>query len=343
MAGQSRQERRRTLGGGTGQVQRRSGLADRRSASTIPLRINSQAQRALGTARSGTMKKAQTGDVTGKTVVVTGTNTGIGRVTAVELAAAGARLIMVNRSAERSADVVNELTGRGLSAELVTMDLADLESVRGAAADIASKVDAIDVLINNAGLAGSRGQTRQGFEIAFGVNHLGHYLFTHDLLEKVLASTAPRVVHVASRAHYRGTLADLEALKGPTTTSTGLSEYADSKLANVLFSAELARRYQGRLNSYSLHPGVVATDVWRSVPGPLAWLAKKFMIDVTDGAQTTLHCAGSDEVRTETGLYYDNCRPKTPSKIARDNDLARRLWDYSAEWTGVNPAWMHQN
>ncbi len=289
------------------------------------------------------MKKAQTVDMTGKTVVVTGTNTGIGRVTAVELAALGARVIMVNRSAERSSDVMNELNARGLGAELVTMDLADLESVRAAAAKVSSMVDSIDVLINNAGLAGSRGQTRQGFEIAFGVNHLGHYLFTHELIERVLAADAPRVVHVASRAHYRSRLSDLDVLKGPTRSGTGLPEYSDSKLANVLFSAELAERYRGQLTSYALHPGVVATDVWRSIPGPLAWLAKKFMIDVTDGAQTTLHCAASEQAGSETGLYYDNCRPKIPSKFARDSDLARRLWERSAEWTGVDAMWPQQN
>jgi NAD(P)-dependent dehydrogenase (short-subunit alcohol dehydrogenase family) len=289
------------------------------------------------------MKKAEIGDMKGRTVVITGTNTGIGRVTAVSLAEAGARVIMVNRSATRSEEVLAELSERGLSAELVTMDLGDLDSVRNATADIRTMVDSIDVLINNAGLAGSRGATRQGFEIAFGVNHLGHYLFTHELIEQVLAGDAPRIVHVASRAHYRGKLDDLDGLKASTPSSTGLPEYSESKLANVLFSAELATRYAGKLNSYSLHPGVVATDVWRSVPGPLAWLAKKFMIDVVDGAQTTLHCAASDAAAGETGLYYDNSRPKTPSAPARDKALATALWNKSAEWTNVKPAWAGQS
>jgi NAD(P)-dependent dehydrogenase (short-subunit alcohol dehydrogenase family) len=138
---------------------------------------------------------------------------------------------------------------------------------------------------------------------------------------------------VASKAHYRAKGMDWEAARKPTRTATGVQEYSVSKLANVLFSAELGRGLAGSgVTTYSLHPGVVATEVWRAVPWPLRWLLKLPLISAEQGARTSLHCATSPSVAAETGLYYDECRPRTPSRVARDAALARALWERSEEW-----------
>jgi len=284
------------------------------------------------------MRHADVPAMNGRTVVITGTNTGIGRVTAQVLAAAGARVIMLNRSRERSEQVIADLQRTGSRFELVELDLGRLDSVRQAADRVLELAPRIDVLINNAGLAGSRGHTADGFELAFGVNHLGHYLLT-ALLWPALGAPHTRIVNVSSRAHYRAPGIPWDALQQKTPSTTGLNEYAVSKLANVLFTAELHRRTGGSPHIYALHPGVVATDVWRSIPSPLAWVARQFMASVEDGAQTTLHCAASPATAADSGLYYDNCRPRTPSKWAQDPSLADELWSRSAQWTGIAPDW----
>ena len=139
---------------------------------------------------------------------------------------------------------------------------------------------------------------------------------------------------MASRAHYRAKGIDFNAQKTSTPTKTGFPEYEVSKLANVLFTKSLAERLEGTgVTTYSLHPGVVASDIWRKVPGPLQWVIKQFMITNEEGAQTSLHCALSDEAADQTGLYYDKSKPVKPSRIARDDGLAAQLWAKSVEWT----------
>ena len=271
----------------------------------------------------------------GKIALVTGANTGIGRVTAVELARRGAHVFLACRSAERTQAVLDEigaLPGGG-KAELLPLALDDFASVRLCAETFLARGQPLHLLINNAGLAAARGQTKQGFELAFGVNHLGHFLLTQLLLERIKASAPARIVTVASKAHYRARGIDWDALRAPTRSATGLHEYQVSKLANVLFSAELARRLAGSgVSTYSVHPGVVATEVWRSLPWPLGWLLKLALISPQQGAQTTLHCATAASAAAETGLYYDQCKPKWPSRVAQDAALARDLWQRSAEW-----------
>lgn len=272
----------------------------------------------------------------GRTILVTGANTGIGRVTAAKLGRAGGRMILAGRSRERTQPVIDEIIDAGGSAEFVALDLGNFESVRAAARALTDRGDPIDTLINNAGLAGHVGTTKDGFEIQFGVNHLGPFLFTKLLLPMVRAGEAPRVVNVASRAHTRVKTFDWTGLEGRTRTRTGFPEYCNSKLANVLFSAELARREGANgVHSYALHPGVVATDIWRRLPRPIASVSKLFMISEEEGAETTLHCAVSPEAAAETGLYYDRCRPKTPTAAAQDPELAAALWEKSTEWTAV--------
>lgn len=275
-------------------------------------------------------------DLNGRTLAITGATAGIGRVTALELARRGAKLLLLNRSADRTAAVlsgIEDAVGAN-RARFIALDLASLDSVRDAANQVLALDEPLHGLINNAGIASIRGATKEGFELAFGTNHLGHFLLTSLLLERLTASAPSRVVTVASRAHTRTRGIDFDALKRSTKTYTGYPEYAVSKLANVLFSAELGRRTRGTgVTTYSLHPGVVASEIWRRIPGLFQPIVKMFMISNEDGAKTTLHCATAPELESETGLYYDECRPHRTSRAGRDDALAAELWKRSEAWT----------
>jgi retinol dehydrogenase 12 len=275
-----------------------------------------------------------TSDLAGRTFMVTGGNTGIGRATATALARRGGRVYLACRSPEKGRRAVADIvaaTGSDAVAFL-PLDLADLASVRRCAEQFLALGEPLHVLINNGGVAGQRGITRDGFELAFGVNHVGHFALTAALLDRLAASAPARVVTVASDAHYQARGVDFNALRRPTATVTGLREYAVSKLCNVLFSAELARRVQGRgITTYALHPGVVASDIWRRVPWPVRPLIKLRMISPEAGATTSLYCATSDSVASASGRFYDDSREREPSPVATP-DLARALWEQTQAW-----------
>jgi len=277
--------------------------------------------------------------------LITGANTGIGYDAARVLAARQIKLTLACRSLEKAERAREQILAESRTSpeliDILELDLADLSKVGDAASRFLDRGEALDILINNAGLAGRRGQTSDGFELAFGVNHLGHFKWTLALMPALVQASAPRIVHVASRAHERAPGIDFEALQTSTRTRTGYPEYQVSKLANVLFSAELARRLaengpshpNSKICSYSLHPGVVATNVWREVPGLLRGFMKLFMISSEEGAATTVHCATDPSCAGQSGLYYDRCAPKTPSLVAQDAALAKILWERSSEWT----------
>jgi retinol dehydrogenase 12 len=271
-------------------------------------------------------------DLSGRRFIITGPYSGIGRVTARNLAARGAAIVLAGRSLERGQALAAELRrpGEADRIEVLALDLADLASVRAAAEQVLARGGRIDGLVNNAGVAGSRGRTRNGFELAFGVNHLGHFMFTR-LLEARLRESAPaRVVNVASEAHRRITGIDFAALRAPTKTRTGLHEYGVSKLCNVLFTREMARRWAGNgIVSYALHPGVIATDIWRSVPQPLRWLLTRWMKTPEEGAATSIRCATDPALANVNGRYFVNERERNPNRAAQDDVLAARLWDES--------------
>jgi retinol dehydrogenase 12 len=280
-----------------------------------------------------------THELANKTFIVTGANTGIGKVTAKELARQGAHVILACRNQAKTEDVIAEIkrdTGND-KVEYIALDLGDLESVRACAKALLARDIPIHGLINNAGLGGQRGTTKDGFETQFGTNHLGHYLLTRLLLDKIKQTSGARIVNVASKAHYQAKAIDWEAVRKPTRTVSAMREYSVSKLSNVLFTKELARRLEGtNVTTYAVHPGVVATDVWRRVPAPVRWVIKKFMISPEEGAQASLRCATAPELANETGRYYDVGGKETrPSKLAEDAELARQLWTKSAEWTGL--------
>jgi retinol dehydrogenase-12 len=278
-------------------------------------------------------------DPRGKVFIVTGANTGIGKVTAAELVRQGAHVFLACRSESKTTPVIDEIKKAtpGAKVEFLALDLADLASVRAAAKAFLAKNLPLHGLINNAGLAGQRGLTKDGFELTFGTNHLGHFLFTTLLLDKLKASGPSRIVNVASEAHYACKAIDWDAQRKPTKSITGLDEYSVSKLANVLFTKELARRLAGTsVTTYALHPGVVATDVWRRVPPPFRWIAKRFMLSAEDGAKTTLYCATAPELAGVSGKFYEKSKEKQPSKLADDTALAAELWRRSDEWTSAH-------
>lgn len=274
-------------------------------------------------------------DLRGRVAIVTGANTGIGRVTALELARRGAEVVLACRSAQKAHPVIDEIkasTGNE-AVELLELDLGDFDSVRAAAERFLDSKRPLHMLINNAGLAGQQGLSKSGFELAFGVNHLGHFLFTELLLERVKASAPARIVNVASIAHFKATEIDWAAVRQPTQTITGLLEYQRSKLANVLFTKELTRRLgDAGVTTYAVHPGVVASDVWRRIPRAFRWLLTWRMISNEEGAQTTLHCATSPSVAKQSGRYYDACKETPAAALAGDEALAKELWERSEAW-----------
>ncbi len=270
-------------------------------------------------------------DLDGRVVLITGANTGIGRVTATELAGRGAHVFLACRSAEKAQPVLDEINSRagikrGAAAEFLPLDLTDLASVRNCAALFLKRKLPLHILINNAGLAGQRGLTKDGFELAFGVNHLGHYLLTELLLKTLRRSAPARIVIVSSRGHYDAKSIDWDALRQSTPSITGLNEYAVSKLCNVLHGKRLTERLDGSgIEAFSLHPGVVASDVWRSVPWPFRSVIKLFMLSTEDGARTSIYCATSPDVAGKSGAYFDDCRERTPSQLALSSELAHEL------------------
>jgi retinol dehydrogenase 12 len=273
-------------------------------------------------------------ELSGRTFLVTGGNTGIGLATARALAARGGRVHIACRSEQKGQAAVAAIAAATGSDQLafLTLDLADLGSVRTAARTFLAYGEPLHVLINNAGVAGRRGVTSDGFELLFGVNHLGHFAFTTALLD-CLTSSQARIVNVASDAHFQAPGIDFDRLRRPARTIAAMREYAVSKLCNVLFTQELARRLAGTgVTAYSLHPGVVASDIWRRVPWPVRPLITRRMLTVDQGARTSQYCATAPELAQVSGRYYEECADREPSAVATP-DLGARLWQYSEEWT----------
>ena len=272
-------------------------------------------------------------DLKGKRFLITGANTGIGRVTAEELARKGAHVYLACRSEEKTRPVLEGILAAGGTAHFLPLDLAELASVRRCGQAYLATGEPLHGLINNAGLAGAGGSTRDGFEMTFGTNHLGHFLLTTLLLPCLRRSAPARIVNVSSIAHFKATGIDWDALRRPQRTTTGLAEYEVSKLCNVLFTKELARGRAGAgVTSYALHPGVVASDVWRRIPWPVRPAIKLFMKSNEEGAATTLHCATAPELAAHDGRYYDDCKERPASPLSDDAALARSLWEKSEAW-----------
>ena len=279
----------------------------------------------------------------GKTVLITGATNGIGLEAAVELARLGARVVMVGRDPARTEAAVAEVQRRSGSRDVshLLCDFSSQASIRSLAADVLASVDRLDVLVNNAGgVNKARRLSVDGIEMTFAVNHLGYFLLTNLLRDLLVRSAPARVVTVASQSHRQGTLdfADLGFEHGYAI----MKAYARSKLANVLFAAELARRLAGTgVTSNSLHPGVVATNIWSGAPAwtkPLiAILYRPFMITPAKGGATIVQLAASPELEGVTGKYFEKQVAVTPAPLAQDAALAKRLWEVSAAMVGLPP------
>jgi NAD(P)-dependent dehydrogenase (short-subunit alcohol dehydrogenase family) len=275
----------------------------------------------------------------GKTVVITGATSGIGQVAAEKLAALGARLVLVARDKSRGEAGLVRLRAitPAVNHSIHYADLSLMSEVKRVAAEIAAAEPRIDVLINNAGaLFGARHVTSDGLELTFATNHMSYFLLTHGLRERLRASAPARVVNVASDAH-KGQKINFNDLQ--SAQFSGFKVYGRSKLCNILFTRELARRWAGAgVTANSLHPGFVSTRFGDGSGGLLSWgvrAAKMFAISPEKGAETIIYLASSDEAATATGLYYYKCRPATPAKEAQDNNTAQRLWQESEKIAGI--------
>lgn len=282
----------------------------------------------------------------GKTVIITGANVGIGKETAMDIARRGARVILACRDlekAEKAAASIREQTGNG-NVLVHKLDLASLESVRAFAKKIQDTETQLDVLVNNAGIMRCpKWKTEEGFEMQFGVNHLGHFLLTNLLLELLKKSAPSRIVNVSSIVHTKGKI-NFDDINMDQKYDSAAS-YSQSKLANVLFTRELAKLLVGTgVTANSLHPGVVLTDLGRHIlPTVSLWLKVAlsplvFFIckNPWQGAQTNIHCAVAKELEKTTGLYFSDCAPKEPAPQAKDDEVARRLWELSAQMVGLD-------
>lgn len=276
--------------------------------------------------------------------LVTGANTGIGLETARSLARLGATVVMTARDVDKGRAAVEEVrrTSDNDDVELLELDLASTASIRRAAASFLDRHDALHVLVNNAGLVLSeRRTTEDGFEATFGVNHLGHFLLTWLLLDRLKASAPARVVNVASDVHRASMGLDFDDLQREKRRYIGLAAYNDSKLANVLFTRELARRLDASgVVVHAVHPGAVKSGFSRD-GDTQGWfkavmdLGRPFMITPQQGARTTVHVAVSDDAGQTTGEYWYRRKRRTPSRHARDDAAARRLWEASVALLGL--------
>ncbi|XP_015684142.1 dehydrogenase/reductase SDR family member 13-like [Protobothrops mucrosquamatus] len=276
----------------------------------------------------------------GKTVLITGGNTGIGKATAVDLARRGARVILACRDKARGESAVCDIRRESGNSEVILMilDLANLNSVQAFAETFLKSEPRLDILINNAGVF-KDGQTTDGFDLAFQVNHLAHFLLTHLLLDRLKRCAPSRIVIVSSSGHFSGKI-DFRTIHKPVEgmKNSALS-YCNSKLANILHTRELANRLEGtNITSYAVHPGVVKTEIARFYPrwlSGLIWFVKLFIRNCDSGAQTTIYCATEEGIERLSGQYFVDCQPKVPSPQARDDQLAKKLWEFSERLLGL--------
>lgn len=288
-----------------------------------------------------------TATLSGKTVIVTGSNTGIGRATALALARRGGRVILACRSKQRAEEAARTIRAESENNEVVYMhlDLASLNSIRSFAKEFLKTESRLDLLINNAGLA-VPGQTEDGFGLVFGVNHIGPFLLTHLLLDRLKECAPSRIVNVSSYGHDLGTI-DFNCINTHKRLGLGSSfiatfrNYCHSKLCNVLFTHELAKRLRGtEVTCYSLHPGSVKTELSRNVTNWFVVIIKPileflFQTDPMSGSQTTLYCALQEGIEHLSGRYFSDSEVQDVKPEAKNDEIARRLWDISERLCGL--------
>lgn len=281
-------------------------------------------------------------DMQSKVCLITGATSGIGQVTAQELAKRGATVVLVGRNHRKTETTVDEIKSRtgNQDVEYLLADLSSQDEIRNLAIEFKTRHDRLDVLINNAGAIFSEyGETVDSIERTFAVNHLNYFLLTNLLLDTLEASAPSRIVNVASGAH-QGAELDFDDL-GTKQNYGFMKAYGKSKLANVMFTYELARRLESTgVTANALHPGAVATNfgsnnaVWYA--RPVLAIFRLFAITPEKGAETSVYLASSSEVESMTGKYFANKKPVASSKASYDRGAARRLWQVSEELTSLS-------
>ncbi|XP_008122461.2 dehydrogenase/reductase SDR family member 13 [Anolis carolinensis] len=279
----------------------------------------------------------------GKTVLLTGGNSGIGKATALDLARRGARVIVASRNRKLGESAVSEIRKESGNNEVIFMslDLGSLRSVRAFAEAFLQSELKLDILINNAAVI-CKGKSEDGFDVTFQVNHLGHFLLTHLLLDRIQQCSPSRVVIVSSDVHRRGTIDFQKVHKPVEGYLNAFQSYCNSKLANVLHVRELAKRLEGTgVTFYAVHPGAVHTNALRYSP---AWVQYPYLVftwlffrDANNGAQTSIYCATEPGLESLSGSYFDNCRRADTGPLGRDDALATKLWEFSERLVGLSP------
>ncbi len=256
--------------------------------------------------------------------MVTGPSSGIGREVALALGNLGFHVIAAGRSPQRVGVVVDQIRAGGGSAEVLVLDLASLQSVGEAARQIGDRP--VDVLINNAGVGVPRGLTREGFQLQFGINHLGHFMLTRELRGNLVPGA--RIIQVSSEYHRRASGIDFDLVRRPARRFKGLEAYASSKLANILFIRELARR-EPQWHAFAVHPGLVDTGIF---PSWAMIFIRRNALTPAEGADTIVWAATAPELEKASGGYYSRRQERVPSEVALDDALAAELWRRSEEW-----------
>ncbi|RNA31783.1 retinol dehydrogenase 13-like [Brachionus plicatilis] len=284
----------------------------------------------------------------GKTVIVTGSSAGIGKQTALDMARRGARVIMACRNLEKTSKVADQIrkeTGNG-NVAIELLDLASFDSIRQFCSRINEKEERIDVLINNAGVSiCPKWTTKDGYELQFGVNYLGHFLLTNLLLDKIKKSAPSRIVNVASIVYIFGKIKwdDLNSEKsyGP------IIAYCNSKLAIILFTRELAKKLKGtNVTTFSVHPGSIRSEAGRYLVDVYGWIAYFFQFllkpwklwflkNAEEGAQTSIYCAVEEGLSDLSGSYFKDCQPGKLLPHALSDSDANKLWDLSEKLTNL--------
>jgi len=276
-------------------------------------------------------------DMNGKICLVTGATGGIGRAAARALAQMGATVVIVGRDAPKTAQLVQEIRAfsGNQNVDSLLADLSSQQDVRRLAGEFKSKYPHLHVLLNNAGGTFSTRQLSvDGIEMTFALNHLAYFLLTNLLLDTIKASAPARIINVSSDAHSGGKI-DFDNLQGELSYSS-FGPYGNSKLANILFTTELARRLEGTgVTVNALHPGLTRTGFGKNNPGFFMKIMQVIIPLVArspeKGAQTSIYLASSPEVQSVTGKYFVDCKVTQPAPQAADATVARKLWDVSAE------------
>ncbi|CAN5911888.1 SDR family oxidoreductase [soil metagenome] len=272
-----------------------------------------------------------------KICLITGGTSGIGKETALALAKKGATLVLPSRNVEKGeavkAEIIRESGNQQV--EVMECDLASLASVRSFAENFKQKYQHLHVLLNNAGVwETQRKESKDGIEVTFATNHLAHFLLTHLLLDLLMQSAPARIINVSSGAHFHGKM-DFADLEGKQTYKH-LKAYSQSKLANLLFTRELASRLAGTgVTANSLEPGFVGTNLFTNMGKIANGLVNLFSKSAAKGAETSIYLASSPEVTAVTGLYFKNKKKRSPSPRALDDQAASQLWRLSEQYVGV--------